>query len=231
MSNNLKFSEHVDITHSKGIQLINWVLRTFKTRDPLPMITLWRSLILSRIDYCSQLLSAINNSELQKLEGLQRTFTSRITCLKDFNYWDRLKSLELFSIERRFERYLIIYLWKISEGIVPNPTPNCPLNLSESTSRTGRKFYISTLPQTSRYYQTQYHNSPIPKAKRLFNRLPKPIRNITNCRPHTFKIHLDMYLKTVPDEPRVPGYAQFSPVTTNSLIDQITLKGGVPDST
>ena len=35
-------------------------------------------------------------------------------------YHERLKSLGLYSLQRRRERYCIIYIWKIIEGLAPN---------------------------------------------------------------------------------------------------------------
>jgi hypothetical protein len=33
----------------------------------------------------------------------------------------RLKALKLYSLERRRERYTVLYMWKIIRGLVPNP--------------------------------------------------------------------------------------------------------------
>ena len=35
-------------------------------------------------------------------------------------YSERLVSFKLYSLQRRRERYCIIYVWKIFEGLVPN---------------------------------------------------------------------------------------------------------------
>ena len=87
-----------------------WVLRTFSTRTPYLMKTLWKSLVLPHLDYCSQLWSgALNPVVTADLEGPQRAFTKRISGLYNLSYWDRLKELQLLSIERRFERYKILY--------------------------------------------------------------------------------------------------------------------------
>ena len=50
----------------------------------------------------------------------QRSFTRFITGMRPLSYDERLKSLHLYSVQRRFERYIIIYIWKILESIVPN---------------------------------------------------------------------------------------------------------------
>ena len=41
---------------------------------------------------------------------------------------------------------------------------------------------------------------------RLFNSLPKSIRDITNCSVYSFKQRLDYYLNSIPDLPCFPGY-------------------------
>ena len=40
-------------------------------------------------------------------------------------------------------------------------------------------------------------------GRRLFNVLPVNIWNISGCTVETFKLHLDRFLGTVPDEPQV----------------------------
>ena len=36
------------------------------------------------------------------------------------NYWERLRELKLYSLQRPRERYIIIYIWKITQHMVPN---------------------------------------------------------------------------------------------------------------
>ena len=40
--------------------------------------------------------------------------------MHDLSYNERLKALKLYSLQRRRERYCIIYVWKVLEGLVPN---------------------------------------------------------------------------------------------------------------
>jgi hypothetical protein len=44
------------------------------------------------------------------------------------DYWTRLKTLKLYSLERRRERYTVLYMWKIIRGLVPNPGITTPWN-------------------------------------------------------------------------------------------------------
>ena len=40
--------------------------------------------------------------------------------LLSLNYWQRLKICNLLSIQRRLERYVLIYTWKCIENLFPN---------------------------------------------------------------------------------------------------------------
>ena len=57
---------------------------------------------------------------IQDLEILQKIFIKKILGAYKLNYWELLNKLQLLSLERRRERYQIIYVWKILEGLVPN---------------------------------------------------------------------------------------------------------------
>ena len=104
---------------SKAKRLSSWILRTFETRAVRPMITLWRTLVLPVLDYCCQIWSPWLKGLINDLESVQRSFTRRIHGLGHMDYWQRLKHLRLYSLERRRERYMIIYAWKIIENLVP----------------------------------------------------------------------------------------------------------------
>ena len=186
------------------------------------MLKLFNSLLLPRIDYCSQLWSPHKTNEMNQLEAIQRRFTHQISAVKDLDYWSRLKKLRLYSLERRAERYKIIYTWKIIENLAPNLSTNTiQIKLSE---RRGR--YCS-LPKAAKSHicsakiTTIRENSFCVQGPKLFNSLPKEIRNITKVQVGTFKHHLDKLLTTLPDQPGVPGYAGSRAAATNSILDQI----------
>ena len=48
-----------------------WILRTFKTGECQLLMTLWKSLVLPTLDYCSQLWSPSASWQIQCLEKLQ----------------------------------------------------------------------------------------------------------------------------------------------------------------
>ena len=57
---------------------------------------------------------------MQDIEKLLSDFTARVLEVREDNYWIRLAKLKMYSQERRMERYCIIYIWKILEGLAPN---------------------------------------------------------------------------------------------------------------
>ena len=220
MSNNLMFKDHIESLATRCRGLSAWILRTFTTRAEAPMLTLFKSLIQPRMDYCSQLWAPHHNKDWTVLEAIQRRYTSKINGVKDLDYWSRLKCLHLYSTERRTERYRIIYLWKIIEGYAPN------LKLNKITTKcSDRRGRFCVLPRLKRECTakttTIRENSFAVHAAKLFNELPKEIRNMSSVTIETFKRHLDKTLASIPDQPSVPGYAGQRSAATNSLLDQI----------
>merc|ERR1712237_44936 len=95
-------------------------MRTFQTREREPMLTIWISLIRPYLDYCSPLWSPrpSNFQEIDLLEETYRSFTRQIKGMDGLDYAQRLKELKRSSIQRRHERFKIIYLYKKKEGLV-----------------------------------------------------------------------------------------------------------------
>ena len=66
------------------------------------------------------LLPALESMESKTDTSYRRTFTYKITEVQHLNYWERLHELKLYSLQRRRERYIIIYISKITQHMVPN---------------------------------------------------------------------------------------------------------------
>ena len=75
MSNDCMFDQHIHNVVKRSSQLCGWILRTFQTRSALLMLTLFKSIVLSRIDYGSQLWSPNKKGYICELERIQRSFT------------------------------------------------------------------------------------------------------------------------------------------------------------
>ena len=220
MSRDLTFTEHIQTRVTKCRSLMGWIFRTFITRDAAPMMIIYKALVLPRIDYCSQLYFSSSQLEMA-LESIQRHFTSRLSEVQDQDYWNRLSSLGLYSIQRRNERYMIIYVWKILEGLAPNLSNNTIKPVY--SDRRGRQCSIPHLPRSNcpQRVKTVRDQSFGIKGPQLFNVIPKVIRNLSDVTIDQFKRQLDKFLRSVPDEPSVPGYVARRAVPSNSLRDLV----------
>ena len=192
-------------------------MRTFRRRSKSTMMTIWKSLIEPKIDYCSQLWSPSDQASIAMLEGLQRNFTRMISGLEGQDYIDRLKSLRLYSQERRRDRYVIIFIWKISQGMVQG------YNLDFSNSdRRGRMVVPHDVKKNACAAVVRAREASLGvKGARVFNLLPVWIRTLNGVTVDHFKTELDKFLGGVPDQPTVPGRQRAA--TSNSLIDQLQI--------
>jgi len=83
MSNDGRFSNHINNLVSNCKKTISMIFRTFNSRNDEVMLTLYRALVLSKIDYCSVLWSPSELSDMRKLEKVQANFTLRMKCAKN----------------------------------------------------------------------------------------------------------------------------------------------------
>lgn len=61
------------------------------------------------------------------------------------------------------------------------------------------------------------------QGPKLFNCLPKSLRNASNCSTDSFKQKLDKWLETIPDEPQIPNYTGMRRRESNSISDMLSI--------
>ena len=144
---------------------------------------------MSRLDYGCQLWLPYLIRHINLVEKVQRSFTIFISGVKGLSYPERLTVLELYSLQRRRERYIIIYVWKILEGLVPNLFP--PI----CTKELDRRVRTCIMSHNVGRLGTLEYNSFTWHAIHMFNKLPLFLRNFTVCSVHSFtkKLCLPIY--------------------------------------
>ena len=177
-------------------------------------MTLYKSLVIPVLEYCSVLWCPTSTGLVQKLESIQWSFLRKIkgSCKKD--YWECLKNMNIYSLERRRERYRIIYVWKVLENLVPNINGKIKEN---QTVRRGRHCTTPTVTGSGRVANILRSSFTV-HGVQLFNAMPQHVRDATNVPVASFKKILDRYLSNVPDEPLIPGYTARKQAETNSLL-------------
>ena len=235
MSADVTFDYHIN-SIVKGAQVMSaWVLRTFDSRAVGPMMTLLKSLVRSKVEYASILWSPTDIGNIRKLENIQRRFTSKFSMFRRYNddrgytecyvdYWERLKRLKLYSLERRRERYMIMYMYNIHLGLVPGIG-----FLSSGNIRTGTTYHPKTNKEATKPAQTLRHSSFFVQGPALYNKLPADLRAPVNQSlpledkkkmKEEFKKRVDKWLELIPDEPYTEG-ANHRAAGDNSIVGQL----------
>ena len=132
MSSNCTFDLHIFNLYRRCSNLAGWILRPFTMGD---LHLMFKSLVLSRLDYASQLWSTYLLKHMYRIEKVQRAFTKHITGICDLSYSKQIGTLQLYSFQRRRAIYIIIYVWKIVEGLVPNLSDLITCTFSDSRGR------------------------------------------------------------------------------------------------
>ena len=209
ISQDLSWSTHISNITEDARKIISWILSVFFDRSASTILPLYKTLVRSRLEYCSALWHPSKMDDIKHLEAVQRTQTARISEVKHLPYWDRLKQLDLMSLQRRRERFVIIQFYKILKELTPN---DLQLDFYKSKRR-GTLCKIPPLSKTCKAKaQSMFDSSFRIIGAKLWNIIPKEIR----CKPSlsSFKSSLTRYLLQLQDCPPIPGIS-----SANSLLD------------
>ena len=220
MQDTARFESHIRATAETSSRVAGWILRVFSTRAEKPMMVLFKSLVLSRVEYCSALWAPRALGLIRELETVQRAFTKKIGGLQDMSYHQRLEKLNLYSLERRRDRFVVLYVWRIINGYTPNlESQGCQIRVNTGSERRGLLCVVPPLAAVPARLQTIREYSFAVMGPRLFNSIPKDIREFQGS-PEAFKRRFDKFLSTVPDKPVMLGQPQA--INCNSLVSRIT---------
>ena len=152
-----------------------------------------------KLDYCSQIWSPADQTSTNKVEEVQRHMVNRIrdSKLVNLNYCEKLQ-------ERIRERYMVIFLWKISQGIVSGF--NFDFSLDE---RRGRTIIPRTVVKSdpSNVKKARERTLAV-RGAQIFNLLPVSLRSMNSDHVDLFKNHLDVFLYSIPDQPTMTGLGE-----------------------
>ena len=147
-------------------------------------LTLYKSLIRSHLDYGNLVYYPVTKKCKQVIENAQRRATRLVSALKGLSYIERLKALNLPSLDYRRKRFDLIQVFKIVHKID---------NIEFDT------FFKYAINSGTRGHCLKLHKPKATKSIRLnsfshrtinsWNKLPE---DITNCKTvESFKTKLD----------------------------------------
>ncbi len=157
----LSFIEHISEMTRKSYRMLGFIFRCGKFfKKPESMMALYNSLVRSRLEYCAAVWSPIYDKHNKIIERVQRKYTRMFFYKFNFQkteYVDRLKRLNISSLESRRLKNDEIILFKIMHGQM-DTTLNQSLtyfNHGRVTRRDRPVFY------TPRYTSNIVQNEPL----------------------------------------------------------------------
>ena len=97
--------------------ILGFIARNFQCKTPEVITRLYTSLVRPHLEYAVQFWSPSYQKDEKKLEGVQRRATKLIPGFRGLTYEERLKRLDLFSLNKRRIRGDLIETFKILKNI------------------------------------------------------------------------------------------------------------------
>ena len=118
VSSNLSFSEHIKNIVAKAHQRANMIHRCFVSRNVNLLVRAFTVYVRPLLEHNSVLWSPVLKQDITALEQVQRRFTKRLHGLRGLSYTERLKLLNLQSLEVRRLHFDLILCYRIVFGLV-----------------------------------------------------------------------------------------------------------------
>jgi len=110
---NLKPSLQCTKSSNKAMSVMRLIKRNFRSIDIEEFNLLYKAYIRPHLEYCIQVWSPYLKKDIESLERVQRRATKLVGSLKNKPYEERLKALQLTTLEKRRLRGDLIETYKI----------------------------------------------------------------------------------------------------------------------
>ena len=109
-----------NIAHSvaKANKILGMIRRTFSYMDKDMFLQLYKVYVRPHLEYCQQACSPYMAKDINLIEGVQHRATKLVKSIEDLSYEERLKQLQLYSLEDRRLRGDLILMYRIMNGDV-----------------------------------------------------------------------------------------------------------------
>ena len=126
----LNFDNHINITVKRARQLSGLIVKsiTFKSKDI--MIPLFKSLVRQPMEHAHAVWNPYKKKHIKLLESIQRHYTRYIIGTDNLSYEERMKFLNLPSLEYRRLRGDLIEVYKICHNLYDPLTTKSLLTLN-----------------------------------------------------------------------------------------------------
>ena len=120
----LSFESHINNVVLKANRISGLLVRTITNKSKYVMVPLFKTLVRPILEYGNPVWSPNLRKHIDLIEGVQRGFSRRIQGTDNMSYEQRLKYLNLPSLEFRRLRGDLIEVYKITHGFYDPITTN-----------------------------------------------------------------------------------------------------------
>ena len=125
------------------------------------------------------------------------------------------------ALQRRRERFTIIYIYKITQHMVPNISGTIGHTIKTRKHPRHRTQCVIQYPTNRNPAQSLQEDAITVFGPRLYNSLPKYLWDIENVKTEKFKLELDKFFDTIPDQSKMPNYVTHQEAIASSTSSPI----------
>ena len=114
----LSFTSHITYIIGRAKQRLFLLNKSFVSKEPSLLIRAFIVYIRPMLEYCAQVWSPQNKTDVARLESVQRLFTRRLRGFEGLSYKDRLFKSNLESLELRRLKFDLVLCYKIVHNLV-----------------------------------------------------------------------------------------------------------------
>ena len=184
----LNFNNHIKLTIKKARRMSGMILRNITFKSKSILVPLFKTLIRPILEYGNSVWCPYLKRDIDDIERVQRHFTKRIHCVKNLEYEDRLRALQLPSLEFRRIRGDLIEAYKILKGKYDTKTTKSLLTVNNNITRSNSLKLVKDRVNTNKYLKF-FPN----RVTNIWNKLPNHIVSVDNL--NIFKNKIDDFLK------------------------------------
>ena len=78
LSSDCSWTPHIQQMVQSASTMASWVLSVFRNRSPLLMLTLFKTMVRSKLEYCCPVWNPRKIRDIKSIESIQRNFKRRI---------------------------------------------------------------------------------------------------------------------------------------------------------